>query len=353
MGESFGWRALLSPVDPQLFFRRHWQRQVCHIVGRPGKFNPLFDAARFEAVLNLRDPSQLGACHIGYFEQSDLVPGLTITEAIEPRHWRKVLAAGKTLCLTKIGAADTALQQAAEQLLIEAAIAGSVVVNGYLSPPGSGADAHLDARMTLSLQLRGHKTWWFARWPAVAAPQSNAQLIDGGQPYWVLPWAGHQNWEQLRPPPDADWQSVTLAPGDLLYLPAGTWHAARACERSTAINLAFRQTSFAELLVPVLAAHFAPRAAWRTGIPPSWQDSGPDQALGAHAANGAANPPPDISSAAGQGMPATLVPPAAPSLATERYLRTQLQVAARQLSRLADSPPRTLHRLWQRMTDQS
>lgn len=59
-----------------------------------------------------------------------------------------------------------------------------------------------------------------------------------------------------------------LEPGDFLYLPAGTWHNAKAIGGSLALNLAFRPVGFFAILSRMLEAAFLDRPAWRGSPPP-------------------------------------------------------------------------------------
>ena len=79
---------------------------------------------------------------------------------------------------------------------LELALGHPCQVNAYITPPGAqGLDLHVDAHDVFVLQAFGRK-----RWELHAAPR-----------------------EEPRDPLDVD-----VAPGDTIYLPAGTPHAARA-----------------------------------------------------------------------------------------------------------------------------
>lgn len=62
----------------------------------------------------------------------------------------------------------------------------------------------------------------------------------------VLQLEGSEHWEVEAAPggdePPADGVQELLAPGDLLYLPPGTWHRSVALEPSRALTLAARPT---------------------------------------------------------------------------------------------------------------
>jgi bifunctional lysine-specific demethylase and histidyl-hydroxylase NO66 len=96
------------------------------------------------------------------------------------------------------------------------ALGHPVQANAYLTPPGSrGLDVHHDTHDVLALQVHGHKHW-VVHEPAVELP---------------LP---SQPWSSSTHEPGPLVLDTDLGPGDLLYLPRGTPHAA---ETVTGVSL--------------------------------------------------------------------------------------------------------------------
>jgi hypothetical protein len=73
---------------------------------------------------------------------------------------------------------------------------------------------------------------------------------------------------------------LVLDPGDVLYLPAGTWHQARALdELSIALSIACVPFSAADLVDDVLRGTLGPQDQWRASIPPVLAQSCPPNRL--------------------------------------------------------------------------
>src|SRR4029078_2728904 len=83
------------------------------------------------------------------------------------------------------------------------------------------------------LQVAGSKHWTVSHEPAVSSPPFNV-IFPPGRDRVVLPWI------TLDRPDVTDrerFMEVRLDPGDVLYIPAGGWHAARAEGSSLALTL--------------------------------------------------------------------------------------------------------------------
>ncbi len=127
---------------------------------------------------------------------------------------------------------------------LEAELTHPVQANAYLTPPvAQGLDLHEDAHDVFALQTHGVKRW------VVHPPTGGA------------PW------------------DLTLHPGDVLYLPAGTRHAAQTVEEASLhLTLGVRTVDWADALQrvveEVVARHRPPGP-----LPAGWADH-----PGAHAA---------------------------------------------------------------------
>ena len=91
---------------------------------------------------------------------------------------------------------------------IEHRLKGRTTVNAYISCNKGGAfAAHYDTHDVLIVQVHGRKLW---------------QLFGKAEPSSasLKPW--HRS---MRPPPEVSWEGE-LQPGEILYIPRGTWHRA-------------------------------------------------------------------------------------------------------------------------------
>jgi ribosomal protein L16 Arg81 hydroxylase len=177
---------------------------------------------------------------------------------IRPTEIEHMYEAGATICVTGMEQAHPRLRAAAERVRAELAYAGEITFRAYLSPPGSGFDLHFDARVATTLQIAGKKRWWYSKEPAVAFPLYNSGREPAG-------------WPKARPPARSDLVEVVLEPGDVLCLPAGVWHCAKAQgnHMSLALNMAFDHKSggFLDFLTGMLQNRVVRDAAWRQPLP--------------------------------------------------------------------------------------
>ncbi len=104
---------------------------------------------------------------------------------------------------------------------LEQALSHPVQANAYLTPPvAAGLNVHADAHDVFALQTHGRKQW------AV---------------YWD--------------PADTDPRDLTLAPGDALYLPRGTRHAARTVDAASLhITIGVRATTWHDVAKQAVAS---------------------------------------------------------------------------------------------------
>lgn len=252
---------LIAPATPALFAEK-WGREPLLIRGSPHRYDYLIDERGFRAAMATGRP------RVAVLDPADPDEPLTAgsTRLVDPREIDAEMAAGRTVCVTGLSDGHPALAQLAAAFARTLGVPGVVRVNAFLSPPGSGADLHIDARVTLSLQVSGRKQWWHGARPAVSWPRSNAQVLPGGQPVWMYPWCGAEPWERLTPVRRADLDNVVLNPGDLLCLPAGTWHAACAVDRSLALNISISPADPARELADLLDPLLRGDPLWRGGL---------------------------------------------------------------------------------------
>jgi lysine-specific demethylase/histidyl-hydroxylase NO66 len=114
---------------------------------------------------------------------------------------------------------------------LEDALTHPVQANAYLTPPDSrGLDVHHDTHDVLAVQLAGRKHWVVHR-PAVESPLAS------------------QPWSRDRHEPGPVVLDTTLAPGDCLYLPRGTPHAAEtAAGVSLHLTIGIRAVTWVDVL---------------------------------------------------------------------------------------------------------
>lgn len=263
MNEALGeLTALLAPLTVEEFFAQNWNRKSIHISGHSRKFQGLFDRAAFD-----RGVHRCADLKVGYTDEK----GWPAHHNIKPEQIGEMLASGKTVCASVIDTADPVLTAFLTLFQKHFALAGKFFFNSYLSPDGSGFGLHLDHHPVFILQMDGQKRWRFSPEPALRAVLTNISFPRDRE-VLKLPWT------TVTRPRDADLCEVVLNPGDVLYLPKGTWHSAQAIGGSLALTLAMETVPSLALIQQAIASRLN-TLALRDFLPgyglPSIQDGMP------------------------------------------------------------------------------
>ncbi|AKT52395.1 cupin domain-containing protein [Arsenicicoccus sp. oral taxon 190] len=137
--------------------------------------------------------------------------GASVRDQVDDDALHREFAAGATIVAQGLHRTWPPLLELAQQLAVD--LGHPVQVNAYITPPQSqGFADHYDVHDVFVLQTSGRKRWVLHQ-PVLPAPLRHH------------PWAARRSEveEAARAEPVLD---VTLEPGDVLYLPRGTIHAA-------------------------------------------------------------------------------------------------------------------------------
>lgn len=166
---------------------------------------------------------------------------------IKPSEANKYFSEGQTICATAL-AYDGGIRTLIKKFESAFNTPTPVHVNGYYSPHRSGYNVHFDTHPVWLFQLSGQKNWKVGRQPIISNPVTNV-VFPPDREILSLPWI------TLKAPDinnDETFFEHTLQPGEILYIPAGTWHAAEAIEHSFALTLANPRGSTAQLVLELL-----------------------------------------------------------------------------------------------------
>ena len=172
---------------------------------------------------------------------------------------------GATLCVTEIERRVPRLAYFIAAIKRQLGYPGKVSFSGYLSPPGVGFNWHFDGRIASTLQIEGTKRWRFSKRTAIDWPRGNGVLqTDGAGRYGDSDTVPREEWERLEPFDKKQITEVLLEPGDLLILPAGTWHdACGGTTGSLALNLSFTPIPYTALIGDLLGTLLSRQPGWR------------------------------------------------------------------------------------------
>jgi ribosomal protein L16 Arg81 hydroxylase len=248
---------LVSPISCEEFANSYFAQTSLNIEGHPKKFDHIFNWEKLKLALangqNISDKRyNIKASFTGGEDSS------SSRQMIDADHSQviELLNAGATICITNIHMADPNLARWAQAIRTQLNFTGTVGINCYVSPDGSGLPMHYDKRIATTLQIAGSKRWKFSTKPAIGWPDSNEIYVEGE--------TGN---EVGKLPASMELREVELHPGDLLCLPAGAWHSARGIGFSLALNLYFAPRNLFDQFIPLLHKFATSNENWRGGPP--------------------------------------------------------------------------------------
>lgn len=241
---------LLSPVDPEVFFNRYWNKKALYIKGHPTKLAGLFDRDAF-----MRAAHSCADLKVGYTDEN----GWPAHFNVRPDQIPEMLAKGKTVCASVVDPGEPRLTAFLNEYRKSFRVAGRFFFNSYLSPHGAGFGLHLDHHPVSILQLDGQKRWWYSSEPGLKQVLSNVSF-PAGRDALKLPWV------TVERPAEDSLCEVVLNAGDVLYLPKGCWHRAQAIGHSLGLTLAMESVSLLDLIQAALLPKFN-TVAFRDALP--------------------------------------------------------------------------------------
>ena len=252
---------LLNPVSCQEFVNSYFGRKALFVEGGSDKLGDIFSWEKLKKALERGQKIEDKRYNImaSFARGEDTGSSKQMVEATN-HQVESLFKQGATICITNIHMADPDLARWAQTIRSQINFSGTVGVNCYLSPDGAGLSTHYDKRVVTNIQVAGRKRWRYSTEAAKPWPDQNAVYQDGGfEPGGAA--------DPGRLPPQLEMREVEMKPGDLLCLPAGAWHAAKAVGESLAINMYFQPQNFLERLTPILQSFASANGNWRAGAP--------------------------------------------------------------------------------------
>jgi bifunctional lysine-specific demethylase and histidyl-hydroxylase NO66 len=230
--------------DPDRFLAERFGRAPAHLAGR--------DEGRFEDLLSLDDVDHLVAATglrapaFRLVREGRTLPRSAVTRSVrigsrpvddlvDVAAVHREFAAGASIVLQGLHRSFAPVAQLCRSL--EISLTHPTQANAYLTPPvAQGLNLHADPHDVFAIQTHGVKRW-------VVHPP------DGSTPW-----------------------DLELRPGDVLYLPAGTRHAAQTLDRpSLHLTIGVRTTTWRDVLRRTLDATLAD-ASFEGPLPAGWAD---------------------------------------------------------------------------------
>lgn len=219
----------LVPQGREFFAERVWDRTPLSVPVEERAGDTFTDLFGLDAADELLTNRGLRAPFLRMAKQGKTLPdaaftsrggvGAGIADQVDPDKVRRLFADGTSIVLQALHRTWQPLVGFAQDLAAD--LGHPTQANCYITPAeNQGFDAHYDVHDVFVLQLHGTKHW------TVHPP-----VLD--RPHRDEPW--NDRADQVRSaaqgPPLVD---VVLRPGDVLYLPRGFLHSARACGGTSA-----------------------------------------------------------------------------------------------------------------------
>jgi hypothetical protein len=230
------------------FVQRHWGQTYCYAKSGVDRVRALVGAWSLDEWRNSTEraynwpgsPRGLGA----EMRKPNLDGGrASVAMRLQPQQMTSVFEMGATVIGDIL---DPQVSLLAAMLKRDLAIPGPVSTYASLSPEGSGAPLHFDPFHVFVIQLEGRKTWQVSKKPVVVNPPQGRYVAADGTVQ------GRQLETETVENVSMELDSVTLEPGDVLYVPGGVAHATEALEQSLSIMVNFtppRLDVLAEMIV--------------------------------------------------------------------------------------------------------
>jgi ribosomal protein L16 Arg81 hydroxylase len=248
---------LLAPITPGEFLKQYWGRRSLYIPGAAHKFAELgFDLPTLTKAVGRRMPQ--GYLEVRFFDRD----GRLTASPDHPEQYRP--DDGITLQAFRICDRLERLAAFCAGIKIGLSLPGPVTMTGYAVPPGRGFRTHFDCQPNCVLQVEGTKRWRFSARPEVAWPPLNVAYADRALELTER----YPSLKVTYPPDETDFEEQLLSPGDVLFLPAGTWHQTESSNLSLSLTMTCIPATTADLVEDTLRGSLSRLESWRSNVPP-------------------------------------------------------------------------------------
>ncbi len=214
---------LLAPISVDRFLRDHWDRRALLVEAgaeaREAKLAPL--GLSVSALRAIAARAAAGSVWASYNDET----GQPVSAAIDGGALDFYFKARQTVFVRNVQAFHLPTRLFVSAIKAEIRYPAKVDAVLFWSPPSTGFGYHFDCKNAFTIQLEGRKRWRYERTPAITAPP-------------VAEFRRAHPWSSLAPLDDADLAESVLEPGDVLYLPAGTWHSVAAEDDAESLSVA-------------------------------------------------------------------------------------------------------------------
>lgn len=243
---------VIAPLSEDDFFNDYWEKDPLHIHRE--------DSGHFACLTSIDDiETLLSTQSLSYPSVQLTRSGHTInvsdytddSNRVQPHRLIEEHRNGATIVISQAHEKISTLAEFRREMQRDCYL--RCQTNLYLSPPSQqGFNAHYDSHDVFILQLHGSKTFNF---------------YEGGV---ELPFQ-HDRFETSQQTAGSLTNSITLTPGDTLYIPRGVMHDAVACaDSSLHITLGVYAITHRDLVLEAMQRLTTDDPAFRKSIPRQW-----------------------------------------------------------------------------------
>jgi ribosomal protein L16 Arg81 hydroxylase len=243
-------QTLLDPIDIGAFFRNTWEQQPLHIArGSANYYEGLPSAREIDALLYFTRPEVLVTRGVIRKAGRELERTMPSPHQVDLGELRDGYDRGETLVVNQVQRRNAAVARLCRTL--ECELHHPFNANLYLTPArGGGFSAHYDLHDLFILQIEGRKRWSLYANNASLPLESDRTDFDPESAGPVV-------------------REINLEAGDLLYLPRGTVHSAKAGDQAS-LHLAMGALVYrwVDLMRHALEELAERDVRFRTALPP-------------------------------------------------------------------------------------
>jgi ribosomal protein L16 Arg81 hydroxylase len=250
-GSTLG--ALIAPRPAVEFLRDYW----------PGKsYVAHGDPARLPAFLRGPELASIEAFSRVYRGKLRFTHGRTYQKmvTIDQVNAASLYRMGLTVQFEDIAPFVADAPASLRQLEAELGVpAGSARASVFSSPQSDGLSEHFDAQDLFSIQLKGTKRFRIAPVRELPYP-CGTQFVPSTEPFdFLYPQVGAGFPEAAN----AEFTTVDMQPGSVLFVPRGTWHATEAGGDSLSVSIGLYLPTAADCVLEQLQLLLVQDADWR------------------------------------------------------------------------------------------
>ncbi|HEY4592363.1 MAG TPA: cupin domain-containing protein [Thermoanaerobaculia bacterium] len=223
VAQSF--ETLIDPVTPDAFFKDYWEKQHLHLErNRPSLYDDLFSLGDVDRwILSTRQTDQTDAILVAPPEGTEVSQQRYRAGELPIEVAYEVFTKGYSLVLNRLENTWQPVARLTEML--GQVFCARIGVNAYLTPVGSKTfPVHIDNHDVFILQVYGEKVWQLHEFEHLPIYYLEYREYLKLPSFWNEPGSFPHRAE------------IRLRPGDLLYIPRGMPHCARAID-STSLHL--------------------------------------------------------------------------------------------------------------------